>query len=290
MSSKEISCEKICESKALEISEKAVDKVKNGEINKINLIWLEANGCSGNIISLLDASNPQVGYFLKEMVNMTYDNSIMAEAGEKAYERFLDTLNTEFILAVEGAVSIKDEGKYNIMAFYKGKDISAGEAVKQAALKAKYIVAVGTCASNGGITGAYPNPSTGISLQNFLDRPVINLPGCPCNPHWVIGTIAHLILKGVPELDSENRPKIFYGITIHDRCPRRGYFEKKIFAKALGDKECMFKLGCRGPVTRTDCPIVEWNDHASWPIGINTPCIGCANSRFPDKMEPFIKY
>lgn len=83
---------------------------------------------------------------------------------------------------------------------------------------------------------------------------------------------------------------MFYGSTIHDNCPRRSYFDKGIYAKKLGDKECMFKLGCRGPVTRTDCPIRRWNDRLNWPIGDNTPCIGCAHSGFPDKMGPFIRY
>lgn len=259
-------------------------------MDKINLIWLEANGCSGNIISLLDASNPSVLYFLDSMVNMTYNNSVMAKEGQNAYERFLETLDTEFILVVEGAVATKKDGKYNVIANFNGSDITAADAIRQAAPKAKYILAVGTCASYGGISAAKPNPSESISLSEFLNKAVIKLPGCPCNPYWVIGTIAQLITKGLPELDEDNRPLQFYGVTIHDRCSRRGYFDKGIFAKSFGDKECMFKLGCRGPVTRTDCPITQWNDHSSWPIGINTNCIGCANGRFPDGMEPFINY
>ena len=83
---------------------------------------------------------------------------------------------------------------------------------------------------------------------------------------------------------------MFYSQTIHDRCERRSFFDKGVFAKKLGDGGCMFKLGCRGPVTPIDCPIRKWNGRVNWPVGSNTPCIGCAQFGFPDKMEPFISY
>ncbi|MGY0373680.1 hydrogenase small subunit [Clostridium sp. JNZ J1-5] len=263
-------------------------EIKSGHKRKMNLIWLEVCGCSGNIISLLDGDAPSVGYFLRQMVNLKYNNSLMAKEGERAYEEFLNTLDTEFILAIDGAVSIKDEGLYNIIAKYKGKSITGMEAVKLAGEKAKYVLAVGTCASFGGISAARPNPSGCISVGNFLTREVINTPGCPCHPDWVMGTIAHLMLFGKPELDTDNRPIVFYGATIHDFCTRRSFFDNKIFANSVGDKECMFKIGCRGPVTRTDCPTRRWNERVNWPIGDNTPCIGCAQKGFPDGMEPFI--
>jgi hydrogenase small subunit len=275
---------------AMNVTYDAICSIRDGEKSKINAIWLEATGCSGNIISLLNATDPDVVYLLKEMINLTYNNSIMAEEGERAFEEFLRTLETEFILLVDGAVSLKDNGYYNIVAKYNGKEITALEAVKLAGEKAKYVLAVGTCASSGGISAARPNPSESVSLSKILDREVINLPGCPSNPAWVIGTIGHLIYKGRPELDSLNRPTLFYGVTIHDRCQRRSFFDKGIFAKTLGEESCMFKLGCRGPVTRTDCPVRQWNGHVNWPVGNNTPCIGCANFYFPDGMEPFVRY
>ncbi|WP_099187156.1 hydrogenase small subunit [Tepidibacter mesophilus] len=273
-----------------QIVDLAIENINENKNKKINLIWLEACGCSGNIISLLNAEDPDVIYFLDQMVNMKYDNSIMAEEGEKAFEKFLEVLDTEFILVVEGAVSTKDKGLYNVIARYKGKLITGMEAVLMAGKKAKYVIALGSCASYGGPSAASPNPSLSKSVYDFLDREVIRVPGCPSHPQWIIGTIAHIISFGKPELDKENRPILFYGVTIHDMCERRSYFDKGIFAKKLGDKECMFKLGCRGPITKTDCPIKRWNDSINWPIGNNTPCIGCARNGFPDSMEPFVRY
>jgi len=275
---------------AKKIIDLAISKVKGSNYKKINLIWLEATGCAGNIISLLNAENPDVIYLLEEMVTLKYNNSLMALEGEVAFKQFLDTLNTEFILVVEGAVATKDNGLYNIIANYKGKRVTAMEAVKMAGDKAKYIVAVGTCAAFGGPSAASPNPSGSVSVDKLLNKEVIRVPGCPSHPDWAIGTIANLVAFGKPKLDEKNRPIIFYGITIHDRCTRRSYFDKGIFATKLGDIECMFKLGCRGPVTRTDCPIRQWNGYVNWPIEDNTPCIGCAQERFPDGMEPFVRY
>ena len=266
-----------------------VSKNLNRQSN-LNLIWLEATGCSGNIISMMNANNPDLYYFLKNIVNLKYNNSLMAAEGQEAYQQFLNTLDTEFILVVEGAVATKADGRYNIIASNRGLPVTAMEAVKLAGDKAKYIVAVGTCASYGGISAARPNPSGSISVQDYLKKNIVKVPGCPGHPEWVIGTVAHLAYLGMPELDEQGRPIIFYGITIHDRCSRRSYFDNGIFADSLGDKECMFKLGCRGPITKTDCPIRKWNDHTNWPIGDNTPCIGCARQGFPDGMEPFVRY
>lgn len=275
---------------ARELIHLAIEEFKNTNKDKVNLIWLEATGCSGNIISLLNAENPDVIYLLQEMVTLKYNNSLMAAEGEAAFQQFLDTQQTEFILVVEGAVATKDNGLYNVLARYRGKLITAMEAVKMAGEKAKHVLAVGTCASFGGPSAAKPNPSRSLSVPQFLNRKVIRVPGCPSHPDWALGTIANLIAFGEPELDAQNRPIIFYGITIHDRCPRRSFFDKGIFATKLGDPQCMFKLGCRGPVTRTDCPVRQWNGYINWPVEDNTPCIGCAGERFPDGMEPFVRY
>ncbi|WP_032121013.1 hydrogenase small subunit [Clostridium amazonitimonense] len=272
--------------------EAAVSEIRMENKKKMNLIWIEAAGCSGNIISLLNGCAPNVGYFLTDMVNLKYNNSIMKAQGEEAQEQLLAALHTEFILIVDGAISTKDNGIYNIVGNYKGKLITGMEEVKRAALKAKYILTVGTCACYGGISAAKPNPTGCISAAEYIkkeiNREVIRIPGCPAHPDWIMGTIAHLILFGDMELDEDRRPVVFYGVTIHDICPRRSYFEKRIFAKSVGEEGCMFKLGCRGPVTKTDCPTRKWNDYVNWPIGDNTPCIGCAQKGFPDAMEPFI--
>ncbi|WP_045541207.1 hydrogenase small subunit [Clostridium botulinum] len=272
------------------LCKEAMELINHRKIKKVNAIWLEVTGCSGNIISLLNAENPGLIYILRNIVNLTFNNSLMGAEGEFAYEQFLNTLDTEFILLVDGAVSTKENGYYNIIANYRGRPVTALEAIKMAGEKAKYVVTVGTCSSYGGISAAKPNPSGSKSVDAVINKEVIKLPGCPCHPDWVVGTLAHLVTYGKPELDNKGRPILFYGITIHDSCTRRGFFDKRIFAKKFGEEGCMFKLGCRGPVTKTDCPRRKWNGYVNWSIGDNTNCIGCAQERFPDGMEPFVRY
>lgn len=275
---------------ARRLVDEATELINNKKSRRINAIWLELAGCSGNIISFINSQNPGLLYNLTQLINLKYNNTIMSAEGEFAFEQFLNTLGTEFVLLIDGAISTKDNGLSNIIANYKGRPITGLEAAKMAGDKAKYVIAVGTCASYGGISAAKPNPSLCKSVKEVLNREVIRTPGCPCHPDWIIGTLAHLVSHGMPPLDEESRPLLFYGVTIHDNCTRRGFFDKNIFAEKLGEDGCMFKLGCRGPVTRTDCPRRKWNGYVNWPIGDNTPCIGCAQPYFPDGMEPFVKY
>lgn len=269
---------------------KAIEAIEQQKIKKRNLIWLELTGCSGNIISLLDGANPDFKSLATQMVNIIYENSLMAAEGEAAMEKLFSVIGDDYILAVEGAVSTKDNGLYNIIGRWKNQPVTAYEAIKIFGEKAAYVIAVGTCASDGGISAARPNPAECVGISDLLDTKVIKLPGCPCHPDWFMGTLAYIMLFGEPELDSRQRPIMFYSTLIHDICPRRIYFNQGIFATKLGEKTCMFKLGCRGPVTRVDCPIRKWNDGVNWPIGDDSPCIGCAMFGFPDQMEPFISY
>ncbi len=275
---------------ARELFNKVRAEISKGKLVKKNLVWLELTGCSGNIISLLDGSNPDFKYLISQMTNYIYDNSLMAAEGEKAMEQLMGISGEEYILAVEGAVATKNNGMYNVIGRWKGKPVTALNVIKMLGEKASHVIALGACASHGGVSAAKPNPSDSVSVQSVLNRKVIKLPGCPCHPDWFMGTLAHILLYGEPELDNMDRPVLFYSTLIHDRCSRRSYFDKGIFAQKLGEKTCMFKLGCRGPVTPIDCPIRKWNQYVNWPVEDDTPCIGCAQFGFPDQMEPFITY
>lgn len=273
-----------------DLMDKAMKNIKDGRLQKKNFVWLELTGCSGNIISLLDGVNPDFRYMITQMVDLLYDNSLMMSQGEKAMEQLIKVLDKDFILAVEGAVATKNNGLYNIIGRIGEKPLTALDAIKMLGEKASYVIAVGACATHGGISAASPNPSGSVGIQSVLKRRAIKLPGCPCHPDWFLGTLAYILLYGEPELDSWDRPLMFYGVRIHDRCTRRSFFDKGIFARHLGEKTCMFKLGCRGPVTRTDCPVRKWNDYVNWPIEDDTPCIGCSQFGFPDAMSPFVSF
>ncbi|HWQ78507.1 MAG TPA: hydrogenase small subunit [Anaerovoracaceae bacterium] len=260
------------------------------DLNRPKLVWLELNGCSGNIISLLNGSEPSFAYLITEMVDLVFDQALSVYEGEQAMNVLFSLQDQEFILAVEGAVATKNNGRYQIVGRWQGNEITGQDIVRMLGEKASHVIAVGACASHGGVSAGRPNPSQNISVQAALNRNVISLPGCPCHPEWFISTLEYLIDYGEPELDQMGRPVFLYGTTIHDCCERRSYFDQGIYASHLGEPTCMFMVGCKGPVTPIDCPIRKWNDRVSWPVQANSPCIGCAQFGFPDRMEPFITF
>ena len=187
------------------------ERIDSGQLQKRKFVWLELTGCSGNIISLLDGNNPDFKYLASQMVQFVYDNSLIVKQGQKAMEQLFSVIGSDFILAVEGAVSTKDNGIYNIIGKYQGQPVTAYEAIKRLGEAASHVIAVGACASDGGVSAARPNPAKCVSVQSVLERKVIKLPGCPCNPDWFLGTLAHILLFGEPELDATGRPTLFYG-------------------------------------------------------------------------------
>lgn len=257
---------------------------------KLPVIWLETNDSGDNNISFMNTTYPYLDQVFTEMIDLLYSNTFMAAQGKDA----LDILNNtakyyagKFTLVVEGAIPIKDQGLYNVIAVTEQQPLTALKVVTWLGGLAKYVVAIGTCASFGGPSGARPNLTGSMGVKDVLKRQVVNVSGCPVNPDWFVGTLAHLILYEMPDLDEFGRPKLFYGFTIHRHCQRRSYFDRNQFALKLGDIECMFLLGCMGPRTGADCPYRLWVNHVNWPVKANTPCIGCTNADFPDGSTPF---
>lgn len=267
---------------------------KRQKTPKVPLIWLGTNTCAGDMLSFLNSVNPSYQEFITDMVDFRY-NYLLQTAEGKMATKVLDSVYAEnygqYIMVVEGTIPTRDNGKFSVVAYRNGKPITALQAVRGLSKGAKYIVAAGTCAAFGGPYSAAPNPSESVPVQAVVDRKVINVPGCPINPEWLMGTLAHLIRFGVPELDGFNRPKLFYGETIHNLCQRRHYFDNSMFAENPGEPWCLYKIGCKGPTTYADCPNRQWNaEHISWPVKANTPCIGCTSPEFPDGDMPFFRH
>lgn len=250
---------------------------------KKKVIWLECCGCSGNIISFFNSTTPSFDYITQNYIDLVYSNSDMVPFGNKAMDIFFKTVNEgNYILVIEGAIAAKNEGTYNIIGYYNNKQITGLYAASEASKKAEYIIAAGICASFGGFSAAPPNLSGSKSVSEVLKGNIINMPCCPCSGDWMASLLLRLANSEKVELDNLNRPVYIYGSTVHDKCQRRSFFEKKIFALKPGDPGCMFKIGCRGPVTKAPCPIIRWNGFINWPVGNSSPCIGCAHPDFPD--------
>ncbi|MFW6150751.1 MAG: hydrogenase small subunit [Chloroflexota bacterium] len=275
--------------------------MSSSEVQEIPAIWLQAAGCTGCSVSLLNTSNPSIKNLLLEQVlpmkhiNLRFHPTLMAGAGKPVVEILDDSAKGgpgEYILIVEGAIPTAHNGVYGTTGERNGEPVTMMARASELARRASVVVALGTCAAFGGIPAAHPNPAGCVSVAQALheqgiNTPVINIPGCPPHPDWFVRTIATLLLTGLPgELDEYKRPKAFYGKTIHENCPRRAYYDENKFATKFGEDGCNYYLGCRGPVTYADCPLRLWNDKVNWCVGCGSTCIGCTEAAFPDGLSP----
>ncbi|MDF2635107.1 MAG: hydrogenase (NiFe) small subunit HydA [Pelosinus sp.] len=263
------------------------------KITKAPVIWLELGSCTGDSVSLENAINPSLEQLLFESLDIRYHWLVNVASGDDVTQILEDTLLKDagnYWLVVEGSVMTAHDGRYNEIFLRNGEMVTGLDAVIEIASKAKYVIAVGDCAAFGGPAAAHPNPGGAKGVWEVVNRPVINIPGCPSHPDWMSGTFTHLLLYGMPELDSYNRPLLFFGKTIHDLCERRQQYEDGIFADFPGGTGCLYKVGCKGPVTHADCPLRQWNHGINWPVKAGTPCIGCASPHFPDGMMPFYNH
>jgi hydrogenase small subunit len=269
----------------------ALAQAKNGNPP---VLWIQGSGCTGCSVSLLNAVDPDIAKILLEIISLKFHPTVMAAAGEMAMAKLYDAAKTysgKYFLVVEGGVPVAAKGRYCLVGELKGKEITMVELTKELGASAAGVLAVGTCAAYGGIPAAKPNPTgvkpvTTIFKDAGIKTPVINVPGCPPHPSWIVGTVAHILTKGIPAVDSMGRPKLFFGSNIHDNCPYLKYYNEQKFAKNWGDKEaCRVKLGCKGPDTSANCFNKIWNNGVNWCVD-NAICIGCVEPSFPDGVSP----
>ncbi len=267
---------------------KLVDAASTAERPRV--IWLHFQECTGCTESLLRSSHPDLARLLLDVISLDYHETVMAAAGHQAEHNLHETVNNHpFILVVEGAIPTKDGGIYCKIAGKTAMDILA-----EVAPKASAIIAIGTCAAFGGLQAASPNPTGAVGVQDLVsDKPIVNIPGCPPNPISFLGTILHyLTFKRLPALDKLNRPLFAYGRRIHDHCERRAHFDEGRFVEQYGDEfhklgYCLYKVGCKGPETFSNCPAVRFNDVDVWPVSVGHGCAGCTEPGFWDTMTPF---
>ena len=180
-------------------------------------------------------------------------------------------------------------GEYCSLGERNGALVPIADRAAELGSDALAVIALGTCAAYGGIAAAAPNASQSVSVPELfrskgINTPLINVPGCPPHPDWFMGTVASVLLMGLPkseDVDEFGRLKSFYGSLIHENCQRRAYYDEKKFAKKLSDEGCLYELGCKGPLTHADCPNRLWNGGANWCVGCGGMCIGCTQPRLP---------
>lgn len=260
------------------------------------VVWLGLGLCTGCTESMAQVNYPDVPTVVLDLLSVNYWETVQAAAGESAEKAKNDTIAAGgYIAVIEGTVMKGADGNTLRIAGKTGL-----EHLKEVASKADAIVAVGSCAVDGGWVRGRPNPASGTGVAEvaaelgFADKPLINLPTCPVNPEWIVAVVVDALFLGkLPALDDHNRPTLIFGSSIHDNCPRRGHFENGEFVSEFGSAEeakgwCLYKLGCKGPQTFTNCPTVRWNRKQSWCVESGSPCIGCGNLNWTDNDAPFL--
>jgi hydrogenase small subunit len=260
-------------------------------------IWLELASCTGCTESLAQVDTPDVASVVLDLISLNYAETLSAGAGWSLEEAKKQTVEAGgYILFIEGALMEGWDGNALRIAGETGLEI-----VRECASNAFAVVCCGSCAVDGGWQAAYPNPGGAIGIEAFLKKdlaagnfkyvggegdlpPIINVPSCPSNPeHLVAVLVDALLIDRLPELNERNMPTLIFGQTIHDNCPRRGHFENGEFVYHFGSEEekkgyCLYPVGCKGPQTKSNCPVVRWNRRASWCVESGAPCAGCAQA------------
>ena len=266
---------------------------KNG---KPILIWLEFQDCAGNTESFLRAARPTAAEVLLDMLSLDYHETIMAAAGHQSKENRDKTVNDHpggYIAIVEGSIPTGANGAYCTIGGESALAIARNVCGNAAAT-----IAIGTCATFGGLPAAGPNPTGALGVADAVPgvRNLINLSACPANVENLTALLVYyLTFKRWPPLDHYRRPLFAYGKSIHDNYERRAHFDAGQYVEAWGDDghragHCLYKMGCKGPVAFQNCPNVKWNGGTNWPIGCGHPCIGCSEPNFWDTMTPFYQH
>lgn len=255
-------------------------------LNKIPIIWLELSDCTGNSEAFIKTSHPKVDDLILKYISLDYHELLMAASGdnsESALESILHNDSGKYVLIVEGAVPLGLDGKF-LRIGPKGE--TGLELLRRVAKSAAAVIAVGSCAYDGGVVAAAPNPTGAVGVAEALGRDdIINLPGCPTNPINIVGTLLQYIMfDEFPKLDSNNRPEWAYGFRVHDNCERRGHYDAEEFVLEWGDEGakkgwCLFQMGCKGPYADLNCSLVKFNEGTSWPVQAGHGCFGCGQGK-----------
>ncbi len=253
-----------------------------------SVIWLSFQECTGCTESITRADSPSLEDLIFDFISLDYHHTLQAvsgDAAEAARHAAMEENKGKYIVVVDGSVPLKDDGVYSTIA-----GMTNLQMLEETTRDAFAVLSVGTCAAFGGIPYADPNPTGAVPISEIVTHiPVINIPGCPPIPEAMTGTVSYLLSFGsVPELDHLGRPLAFFGDNIHDRCYRRPFYERGQFADSFDDEGarkgwCLYKVGCKGPVTYNACATLKWNGGVSFPIQSGHGCLGCSEPGFWDK-------
>jgi hydrogenase small subunit len=284
-------------------------------ISDVHIVWITAGlGCDGDSVSITAATQPSLEDVVLGAVpglpKVHLHNPVLSYEVGDDFMKFLyqaeQGLIDPFVLVIEGSIpneKIKSEGYWAAFGTdaMTGQPITTCEWIDRLAPKSAATIAIGTCATYGGIHAMEGNPTGAMGLADYLGwdfksalgLPIINVPGCPVQPDNFMETVLYLLyqvagLAPVIPLDDQLRPLWLFGKTVHEGCDRAGYYEQGDFAEEYGSPKCIVKLGCWGPVVNCNVPKRGWMMGIGGCPNVGGICIGCTMPGFPDKFMPFM--
>ena len=254
---------------------------------RMPVIWLHFQECTCCSESFIRSSHPIVADILLDKISLDYSETLMAASGTQAEAALKNTMakyKGQYLLCVEGSVPLGADGVYCMIG---GK--TSLQILQEVSEGAAAIIAWGSCASNGCVQAAKPNPTGATPIHKIIkNKPIIKVPGCPPIGEVMAGVIVQYLTFGaIPELDKLGRPKAFYNKRVHDTCYRRPFYDAGLFVETFDDENakkgyCLYKMGCKGPSTYNACAVTKWNGGTSFPIQSGHPCIGCSEENYWD--------
>ena len=296
-------------------SELASAEEVTGGPDTLHVYWLAGGSCDGCSVAAVGATNPGVEDLMRGQVphlpQVELHHPVLAmEWGDDYIEELQAARRGErdpYAVVVEGSVPnerlVDEPGGYWISQGEEdGEPVRMVDWLDRLAPDAAATIAIGTCATWGGIPSAEGNPTDAMGTMDYLGRdyrsvlglPVINVPGCAPVGDNFIETVAHVLLYAadmgpLPELDELGRPEWLFGETVHRNCNRGSYYEEGDFAEEYGSEKCIVELGCWGPVVKCNMPSRRNLDGVGGCMNVGGKCIGCTMPGFPDKFTPYFK-
>jgi hydrogenase small subunit len=293
-----------------------VPRQKETEQITAHVIWMTSGlSCDGDSVAMTSATNPSLEDIIRGIIpgmpRVVVHTPVLAyENGQEFMQAWYDAEEGKldpFVLILEGSVPNEDingEGHFAGMGVNpeNGQPITTNEWIDRLAPKAAAVVAVGTCATYGGIPAMANNPTGAMGLPDYLGwdfrstagLPIVCIPGCPAQPDNTTETLLYLVLHlggmaPAPDLDEALRPRWLFNRTTRESCNRGGFSEEGEFATEYGaDYRCMVKLGCKGPVVKCNVPVRGWQSGIGGCPNVGGICMACTMPGFPDKFMPFM--
>ncbi len=252
------------------------------------VLWLEGGGCDGCTMSVLGATSPRLEELLGGGLTRTQIELVHSALALDSGKAFVDVLDRArlgllrpYVLVLEGSIfdeAAAGEGSFSSLGHRDGAPVSIAQWVSDLAPGAAAVMAIGTCATWGGIPAAAGSVTGAMGVSAFLPAdfksqaglPVVNVPGCAPSGDAFVEALSYVILHLdglVPlDLDEQGRPRWLYAQST-----------------PLGGPD-----GEGGEGETADCPVPSrgWINHLGGCASVGGTCIGCTRPDFPDFTIP----